>query len=117
MRKQKLLLDENIGGMVAQELRAHGHNVKSIGEENAGADDATVLELARREKRILVTLDRDFGRLIVLQSHKHAGVIFLRLGNDSPEHITTALLSLIKTYGGTLRGKFVTISEGTIRMR
>lgn len=117
MRKQKLLLDENIGWVVIGELRAHGHNVKSVLEEDAGANDVTVLELARREKRILVTLDRDFGRLIFVQSHRHAGVIFLRLGKDSPEHIVVALVSLFKAHGSTLRGKFVTITEGNIRMR
>jgi predicted nuclease of predicted toxin-antitoxin system len=117
MVKPKFLLDENIGTVVAEGLRGRGYDVKSILEEASGLDDKTVLACARKERRILVTLDRDFGRLVFLQSHKHVGVIYVRLVKESPDNVFAVLQTVLKQYGSKIRGKFVTVSEGAIRIR
>ncbi|MDA1337398.1 MAG: DUF5615 family PIN-like protein [bacterium] len=64
MKRPKLLLDENISIRVAKALRQEGYNVFSIGEEAAGLNDSAVLAIARKEKRIVITLDKDFGALV-----------------------------------------------------
>jgi len=41
-----------------------GLHVVSISEFMAGADDETVIDFARSERRLLVTEDKDFGQLV-----------------------------------------------------
>ena len=53
----RLLLDEMLFPAIARELRARGHDVRAIQEhpEWQAFDDGQVLELARRERRAVVT--------------------------------------------------------------
>jgi hypothetical protein len=53
----KLLLDEMLSPTIARELRARGHDVQAIGEhpEWRSLDDRRVVELARSERRAIVT--------------------------------------------------------------
>ena len=43
-----------------------------------------MLAITRRESRILITNDRDFGKLIGWRRLCHAGVIFFRLRTQDP---------------------------------
>jgi len=113
----KLLLDENIGYLVVRDLRSQGYDVKSILEEKPSLDDVAVLKLAEKERRILVTLDKDFGKLIFLNSRKHVGVIFLRPQKESPANILALLTNVLKSYQNKLPNRFVTVSESNIRFR
>jgi len=53
----RLLLDEMLSPTIARELRARGHDVQAIQErpEWQAYDDRQVLDLARSERRALVT--------------------------------------------------------------
>ena len=79
MIKPKLLLDENIGSLVAGRLRAEGYDVSSVLEVFRGMRDRDILNLAIKEERILAALDKDFGNLIFHLSQKHVGVILIEL--------------------------------------
>lgn len=117
MGKPKLLLDENIGHFVAGSLRSEGFDVLSILESSPGAKDLEVLKKATQAGRILVTLDKDFGKLIFQSSLKHTGVIFLRLEKESSENIKNVLLKTLTAYASQLQGKFVIVTELTIRIK
>jgi predicted nuclease of predicted toxin-antitoxin system len=60
----RLLADENIPLAAVRALRAAGHDVAAIAEDESGLPDRAVLERAVSEQRILLTSDRDFGALI-----------------------------------------------------
>lgn len=113
----RVLLDENIGAIVAVRLRELGYEVTSILEASPGADDESVLARALKEDSIFVTLDRDFGRLVFLESRNHAGIIYIRLRKESPANTMDVLLSLFEEYGEKLKGKFTTVTDGVVRMR
>ena len=68
----RLLADENVPAGVIAGLRGAGHDVRSIAETARGMADVQVADLAQQEKRILITLDKDFSDLA------HAG----RLNQD-----------------------------------
>lgn len=57
----RLVADESCDFQIVRWLRSAGHDVKSIAENLAGADDEQVVELARSERRLLITEDKDFG--------------------------------------------------------
>lgn len=77
----RFLLDESADARLAPWLRSLGHDVTAIAVDHpASLADLQVLAIARRERRILITDDRDFGEMIFAQGFPHAGVIYLRLG-------------------------------------
>lgn len=53
----RLLLDEMLSPVIARELRARSHDVQAIKEHHEwrAYDDPQVIELARRERRAIVT--------------------------------------------------------------
>jgi predicted nuclease of predicted toxin-antitoxin system len=58
-----------------QELRAAGHDVVYVPELGRDPGDRAILSLAAKERRILVTLDNDFGELVVVHRQPHVGII------------------------------------------
>jgi len=117
MAALKLLLDENIGHEAVKALRGRGYDIKSILEESRGAADIAILEQAVTENRIVVTLDKDFGRLIFYGSHRHVGVVFLRLEDESQGTIICVLLSVLENYENKLKERFAVATEWEVRMR
>jgi len=113
----RLLLDENIGVITLTYLRNQGYDVISILEQHRGSKDADVLTIAYQEKRILVTLDRDFGYLVYQNSAKHVGVIYVRLSKESTETINQVLHKTLMEFSDQIDRKFVTVSETDIRIR
>jgi len=112
----KLLLDENIGLKVFKGLQDLKWDVISIIKESPGISDEEVLKIAVREKRMIVTLDQDFGALVFKESKKHTGVILLRLNNILPENLLINIKWVLEKYGENIKGKFVIVSESRIRI-
>ena len=74
----RLLVDESVDMAIVRALRQAGHEVLAIAEECPGVEDAYVAELARNDERILLTEDRDFGRLVFASNGPAYGVIYMR---------------------------------------
>lgn len=77
------LADENVSLRVVERLRAAGVNGMAIGLTNPGALDRNVLATARRDGRILIMEDRDFGELIVRQRLAVQGIVLLEMNRLS----------------------------------
>ena len=77
----KFITDENIPISLVNAIRQKGHSVKDIKEEKLqGVKDSAIMLLSREEKRIIITLDKDFATY-PLESHR--GVILLRYKNKN----------------------------------
>src|SRR5437867_8782513 len=76
----KILLDACVSGGASGTLRAAGHDVVWAGDWDESASDEDIIARAAAEGRILVTLDKDFGELAVVQRVPHAGIIRLVAG-------------------------------------
>lgn len=113
----KFLLDESADYPLAPYLKTLGHDVKTITIDFQRAlPDKDVLAIAKREKRILITNDRDFGELIFRQNLSHAGVILFRLGEESLETKKTALNTVLTKYAHELR-HFIVVTPLGVRIR
>ena len=110
----KFLVDHCAGRRLAEWLRAKGHDVFDAGEESDPGDRA-LLERAAAEGRILVTLDRDFGRLVYVGGAVHAGLVRLP---DVPVRDRLALMAeVLQEHGEALdRQALVTVRGGRIRV-
>lgn len=95
------LTDENVATSVALVLRRHGFDVKDIKEEGLqGTSDKEVLQLARREHRVVITHDKDFGGVLFHRATQHEGVILLRFKCQRPDYVIKVLLRLLKSAVG-----------------
>lgn len=109
------LADESCDFAVVRALRQAGHDVTAIAEISPGVPDEEVAALAEREDRILVTEDRDFGRLV------HAGpsriaVIYLRFPASARSRIGAAVVDAIAGSGSRFAHRFVVVQPGRLRI-
>jgi predicted nuclease of predicted toxin-antitoxin system len=77
----KLLLDEMYPSLIAQELRARGHDVVSVHESpGSGAPDEQVFDHARSEGRAIVTENvrdyRPLAEILLAAGESHSGLVF-----------------------------------------
>lgn len=79
----RLLLDANISVRIVAPLTQMGHDVISQHTEDPNADDEVILQHAFRDKRVVVTYDKDFGELVFKHGAGYYGVILLRTRDES----------------------------------
>ena len=77
----RFLFDEGLPFRLVAFLEEDGHNVIVCGRDRPYAlHDRQILAMAFAERRILLTIDNDFGDLDFHERQPHAGVILFRLG-------------------------------------
>ena len=79
--------------------------------------DDIILKIARKEKRILITRDKDFGELVFRLNRAHAGVILIRLEGFDTEQRGQIVCNLIDQHRKELENSFSVIQRGIIRIR
>ena len=57
----KFIADVNIEKQIVDYLHDSGYDVKWMPDYNCKISDEELIKIARREKRILITNDKDFG--------------------------------------------------------
>jgi predicted nuclease of predicted toxin-antitoxin system len=69
----KFLVDVCAGNRLANWLRDHGYDVLEVRDREPTMADEEILHWANVEKRVIVTMDKDFGTLAVAlnQPHNH----------------------------------------------
>jgi predicted nuclease of predicted toxin-antitoxin system len=112
----KILLDTCVNTRVLTNLLAAGYDVIWSGDWEKDPGDEEILATAYREGRILVTLDKDFGELVILRGNPHCGI--LRLVNLSTKEQSIVCLRVIELYGNELlSGAIVTAGLDRVRIR
>ena len=72
-------LDENLAVELLDDLRGAGHEADGLHDEGLiGAPDNVVLDLVRRENRVLLTLDKGIADVRAYPPEVHAGIVLLR---------------------------------------
>jgi predicted nuclease of predicted toxin-antitoxin system len=113
----RIFLDESADFPLANFLAKLGHDVTFISRDYPNSiADRVVLTFASEEKRILITNDRDFGKLIFRHNLPHAGVTLFRLSEESHETKSDWLHYVVDGHANDLRHFLVIIKRG-IRMR
>jgi predicted nuclease of predicted toxin-antitoxin system len=91
----KLLTDENIHPRVVSFLRQQSCDVEDVSTLGLIGDaDEVILRAALNQERIVVTHDRDFGRLAILSRQPIHGIIFLRPGHIDPQFTIETLQAI-----------------------
>lgn len=108
----KFLLDESAEFRISTFLKEQKHDVTAIAYDYPQSlPGQQVLAIARREQRILITNDRDFGELIFREKILHTGVIYFRLGlTSTAQDKMTWLSRLLITHRDKLR-EFIVVDR------
>lgn len=109
--------DEGVDGQIVARLRNDGHDVLYAAENIAGTDDDEILQLANKDKRILITRDKDFGELAYRDKKVHSGIILNRLYELTSEKKAEIVSKVIKDFEEELIGSFTVIHPGRIRIK
>lgn len=115
----KFLADMGISPVTVDFLRSLGHEAIHLHEE--GLDrlpDPSILEKARREGRVLLTSDLDFGDLLAYSGAGLPSVVIFRLMNMQPESVNAHLDVLLTRLSTDLeRGAIASVTDQRIRLR
>jgi len=116
----KFLIDNNLSPLLADALKAAGHDavhLRDLGMQ--AATDDVVLEHARADERILVSADTDFGGLLARSGASTPSVILIRrlAGRRAAEHAAIILANLDQVAEDLAAGAIVVLHEDSLRVR
>jgi predicted nuclease of predicted toxin-antitoxin system len=113
----KFLVDANLGVAIVDAIRQTGHDVVFVGDLDWSMPDDRILAIAKREERIILTMDTDFGELIYQSRQPHAGVLLLRMPGSGADEKVRAVVEILTRYGDRLANHFVVYRAGRLRIR
>lgn len=115
----KFKLDENLSPTLADVFAAAGHDAHSVVQEAlGGASDERVLEVYRRERRALVTLDLDFSNILAYPPTDGPGLVVLRLPDQAHVTVEAAIRRILDLLPEeALTGTLWIVEEHRIRIR
>lgn len=93
-----------------------GHDVVWVGNFTKDPGDDAILKIAYQEKRVLITLDKDFGELVIVHDKPHYGII--RLVGHSAIQQGPISKKVLKKYVEELQeGAIITVEKTRVRVR
>ncbi len=115
----KLLLDQGLPLGASALLRNAGIETIHVGEIGmSDAEDTEIIQRARNEGRIIVTVDADFHTLLAFEQANSPSVIRIRIERLRALALTELLLRVIDECAPQLRqGAAVTVEPKRIRVR
>jgi predicted nuclease of predicted toxin-antitoxin system len=112
------LANENFPRPSVLFLRGQGIPVKSIQELHSGLPDDAVINLAKDEELIILTLDRDYGELIFRYAMEHPpAVVYFRNKGKGPEFVGRQLHFLLSEEKIDFSNAFTVVDDTSIRQR
>lgn len=116
----KFLIDNNLSPLLADALKAAGHDVLHVRDLGMqAAPDEAVLERARAEERTLISADTDFGGLLSRSGASNPSVILIRrlVGRRAFEQASIILANLDQVADDLAAGAVVVLHENLLRVR
>lgn len=111
----KIYVDENVPQKIVSCIRAEGYVVEYVVRS---IQDREILESACKENALLITLDKDFERLVLDEGRPTAGVVILRISTRIPiEHRAQIVVNMLRRYKDKLQGACCFLSETVLEVR
>jgi len=115
----KIKIDENLPLSLAEELKSLGHDVHTVFDERLnGRPDTELWDACYAECRFLVTQDLDFSDSRKFRPGTHAGILIVRLSDDSRDSLLHGVLSAFQSHDvSQWVGALVTLTDVKIRVK
>ena len=98
-------------------MRSAEYDGLSVAESFPSASDQQVLRHAAKEKRILLTEDKDFGEWVFAHGENVSGVILIRFPANARRQLGEEIKVLVDIHGLQLMRNFVVLEPGRARIR
>ncbi len=113
----KFLVDVGVSNKVEKYLKDDGFDTKCIREIDPRLKDIEIIDIAAKDNRVIITMDKDFGELVFKSSQAHAGVLLLRLENENSNSKVEIVKSILENYSKELNNNFCVFHKGKLRIR
>jgi predicted nuclease of predicted toxin-antitoxin system len=109
----KFLADANTPGLLIKALTSLGHDA-FWAYTVPRTPDIVLIEKAARERRVVITFDKDFGELVFKRGHS-VGVVLIRLRETSMNEMVSVVMDLVGSEGENLNRLFCVVENTRIR--
>ena len=115
----KLLLDQGLPRSTVRHLAAVGVAAEHVGDVGlATATDDAILEAARQQEAVVVTLDADFHRLLAASHATSPSVVRIRIERLKGDQLAAILMQVVSVAGTELdAGAVASVMPRRLRVR
>ena len=117
VQSPKFLIDESVEYRIVKFLRESSFDILAITEKFPSTPDVDVLSIAYKEKRVLITNDKDFGELVFKDKKGSHGVILIRMPFNTTEEKIIKLDQVLKAKAIRIIKAFTVVTESKVRIR
>lgn len=116
----KFLLDANLSPETRKYLvkKFKLDAIDLISKNKSSLSDEAVVKLAKREKRVIITFDLDFGEIYYFSERGKIGIIVLRIKDQTVESVNKTLDKFFHNVANNinLENSLIIIDENKIRI-
>ena len=115
----RLLLDQGLPRSTGLYIRNPETEVLHVGEVGLStASDSKIIDFARQQGMVVVTLDADFQAMLALSAAIRPSVIRVRIEGLRAEMLATLLINVLEICADDLeKGAMVSVTENGARVR
>lgn len=115
----KFIADMGISQTTVEWLTEQGFDAIHVRDSKMHrASDTEIVRKAKKEKRIVLTCDLDFGDIVSASDEKSPSVIIFRLENETPGNVNRRLKQVLKESSEYLqKGAIISVEETRHRVR
>ena len=115
--KLKFLVDVGVGRKVEEYLLEKRYDTKAVRALDQKMPDEVIIRLAALEKRIVITMDKDFGELVYHSGMDHCGILLLRLEDATGSEKQQVIAKILAKYADNMKNNFCVYQNEKFRFR
>jgi len=115
--KLKFLVDVGVGKKLEEYLLKENHDIKAVRALDQKMPDQDIIRLAALEKRIVITMDKNFGELVYHSGMDHCGILLLRMEDATGSEKQQVMAQILKKYAENLTDHFCVYQNKKFRFR
>ena len=113
----KFIADVNVEKSIVDHLKYEGFDIMWIPDYNCMMKDEELLRLANKERRVLITNDKDFGNLVFFKNLISSGIILFHAKEHNVEWKKKILKKVIDDFGEKVCSSFIVIGKDKVRIK
>jgi len=111
------LVDVGVGKKVEEYLLEKRYDTKAVRSLDQSMPDQKIIRLAALEKRIVITMDKDFGELVYHSGMDHSGILPLRLEDATGSEKQQVIAKILTKYADNMKNNFCVYQNKKFRFR